>query len=728
MRVLLFLGLSYMMLPVVSHAEIKQSVMQGQRVELYQVDDISIQFANLFYRLEGSQKFIQQPLSRKGSQWSAQLKGHQVRVPGIEYYVQLTYKNGSIKTDPPTHPEYNPERLSVNTLSTDTIHITNMKNNKNDSIEFIVNGYVDTETRVFMGDTDITDMMRRDNDKWTLENVSQLFDGPQSIQLVNTQGNTIAKSAINISNSDETPAAKNGEFVLRGSASFNIGGQSDDDSTTDESLVVTGNLHIETEYTNNDFSSHFSGVDVNYDHNADKEFDLSSGFLFTNSYKKTSLELGDVNVKGTPLVLSGFSRRGFVAATEGETWKGSVFNVRTSTVDGFESGISFDDRQTYGASYEQTIGDSGNTNIQISAVSGDLQQPETSNVGSANTNAQAGDTLGLLVSSEYAGVNINAELASSKFDQDTNDVNNAVSDEAYEVHFTKNIYGLASSLGYQHYGANYATIANPNFSGDREGLNLSFGSNWKAVSWTASLSSIEDNVDNDPLRPVVTSDNAGLSLDFVIENWPAINIGFNLTNQSSDNEPDATAEVDNKGHDVSLGLSNSFDAYNLAWSSSIGELNNKLDVTNDSETSSHSLTMGYNFDAADVNLNLSQNKNETDFILTSNLANLSLNIPLFSDNVVLNTQFSAQQNEADNNSQNNEIIGGSARVSWTLHDIIIFKSMDWVNPQFGISWTMNKTSDQIDSSLNESDSTIMFDFSFGAPISFEQRWQFDDET
>lgn len=624
-------------------AQAVSSVTEGQSVTLYEIENEQIKSALLFYRIEGSRQFLQQPLLHQGNKWSSTFSGNQLRAPGLEYYIQLTFKDGKTRTEPESYPTYNPIRLTVNKKQSVNIHLSQNAIKPGENIKFNVSGYVDVETRVYIGDMDVTDFVQRSESLWVLNNENNLFNGDQQLQLISAEGQTLSSQTVSFID-PAAKALKDRQLVLRGNASFSLGGQSDSESDTTDSLALSGNLHLETEYKEGDFISHFSGINVNYQHEAEEEFHLSSGFLLNNTYRNHSLEVGDVSVSGTPLVLSGFSRRGLLASTERENFTGSIFNVRTSTVDGWESGVSFDDRQTYGVAVEQRLGQDGKTSVQLSVISGELKQAESQNVGSSNTNPQSGDTAGLLLSTELGGTTISAEVAGSSFDSNTTDANDALSDEAYEISLSRDIYGLASSLGYHHYGANYATIANPNFSNDREGLNLSLGSGWRFLNWSTSFSSTQDNVEKDPLKPVVTSNNTGLSLGFIIENWPSIDLGFNYSNQTSSDEPAVDQRIDNEGQDISLGLSDSFGPVNLSWTSSVGKIDNNLDPANDSETTNHALTVGYTADAIGLNLNLSQNETRSDSKLTSNLANLSANFPLFSDTITLNSQFSLQDN------------------------------------------------------------------------------------
>jgi hypothetical protein len=722
-----------LLIPLSLKAQLTNPVSEGDSATLYEIDDAQIQSALLFYRVEGSRQFMQLPLLKQGSKWSVTFKGQQLTPPGLEYYIQLTFKDGKIKTEPESYPKYNPFRLVVNKKQSVNIQLAQPSIEPGQDIEFKVAGYVDAAARVFIGDMDVTDFVQRDDSRWVLNNDNNLFDGDQQLQLVSAEGQTLATQSVSFID-PSARAARERQLVLRGNASLNIGGQTDSESNDNDALALNGNLHIETEYNQGDFKSNFSGINVNYQRGAEDEFNLSSGFVFNNSYRNHSLELGDVSVSGTPLVLSGFSRRGMLASTEGDSFSGSFFNVRTSTVDGWESGLSFDDRQTYGVAVERRLGKEGKTNIQFSVISGELQQADatiagpgnvtTSNVGSSNNNPQAGDSAGLVISTELAGTTISAEVAGSRFDGNTSDATDALTDEAYELSLSRDIYGLASSLGYHHYGANYATIANPNFSNDREGLNLSLGSGWRFLNWSTSFSTTKDNIEKDPGRPIVTSNNTGLNLGFIIEHWPSINVGVNFSNQQSSDEPAPDQRIDNQGQDVTLGLSDSYGPYNLSWSSSIGELESKLDPGNDSETENHALTLGFNATAVDLNLNLSQNESRSDISLNSKLVNLSANFPLFSHSITLNSQFSVQDNSASDNSQNNRIVGGSARVSWRMKDMFSSVTSKWADTQFGLSWTYNKTTDDLDSSLNSSDNIVMLEFSLGAPVNFEYDWQF----
>lgn len=722
-----------LLLPNIALAQVVDTLTEGQLATLYEIEDPNIQSALLFYRIEGSRQFLQQPLQQQGNKWSSTFSGNQLRAPGLEYYIQLKLKDGKIKTEPESHPKYNPFRLIVNRKQSVNIQLAQQSIEPGQNIKFKVSGYVDAAARVYIGDMDVTDFVQRNDSSWVLNNNANLFSGEQQLQLVSAEGQTLASQSVSFIDPTAS-AAKERQLVLRGNASINIGGQTDSESNNNDALALNGNLHVETEYNEGDFKSNFSGVNVNYQRGAEEEFHLSSGFVFSNTYRNHSLEVGDVSVSGTPLVLSGFSRRGLLASTERDSFSGSFFNVRTSTVDGWESGLSFDDRQTYGIAVEQKLGGEGKTNIQFSMISGELKQQgaditgpgnvSTSNVGSSSSDPQAGDSAGLVISTELAGTTISAEVAGSRFDENTSDATDALTDEAYELSLSRDIYGLASSLGYHHYGANYATIANPNFSNDREGLNVSLGSGWKFLNWSTSFSTTKDNIEEDLSRPIVTSNNTGLNLGFIVEHWPSINVGFNFSNQKSSDEPALDQRIDNQGQDVTLGLSDSYGPYNLSWSSSIGELESKLDPGNDSETENHALTLGFNAAAIDLNLNLSQNESRSDINLNSKLVNLSANFPLFSDSITLNSQFSVQDNSASDNSQNNKIIGGSARVSWSMKDMFSGVTSKWADTQFGLSWTYNKTTDDLDNSLDSSDNIVMLEFSLGAPVNFEYDWQF----
>ncbi len=712
-----------------SHAWAKQTetvIANGYHI-VYQQQGLNDEKAVLFYRKEGSRLFFRKPMVLKDGVWKAELKGAELKAPGVEYYIRLSLKDGSFATDPPHYPEYNPFIIQVMAGDVmaieldDTDIVADQK-----PVVFRLSVLRNEEFRVYIDDVDISEIIQRKGDRWQFDNQGDIFSGEVLLKVVSLDGRLLASRKLNFvagGDSGDTSSPGSKELTLRGNASLNLGLK--DDSGSARSLALSGNLHAETEYRDGAFSSKFSGVNINYQRGSDPLFNLSSGFLLTNTYKQHSLQLGDVSLKGAPLVLSSFSRRGMLYKTEAKDSSATFFNVRTSPVDGWEPGVSFDDRQTYGLSWKKTAGVDKQSSIQLSLLSGKLKQPQTSSVGSTQKQPQSGKTAGVEVVTELGGVSISLQMASSQFDGDTSDNLDAPRDEAYEIKLQRNIYGLASSIGFHRYGANYATIANPNFSNDRQGIDLSVGSQLQSLGWSGSFSSTRDNVNNDPSRPVVSSDNSNLSLDFSIENWPTINAGVNLSRQVSRNEPDHTQRVKNSGRDFILGMSERFDLLSLNWSSSIGRLQDELDATKDSDTRNHSLSLGYQDGPRRINLNLSQNKTIAQAVKTSDLINLSADIPLFVDDFVLNSQFSYQRNIASDNSQNNTILGGSARVSWLVKDMWKSAREPWKNGSFSLNLTFNQTRDALNPNNNVDDARLLFEFSLGAPVSFENKWSFE---
>ena len=700
-------------------------VVAGSSALLYQVQDHHIQTATLFYRTEGSRQFMRQPLLYRDGEWSITFRGQQLRAPGLEYYIQFKMKNGSSKTEPAHYPRYNPLRLAVVPQGQITINLASHEITPDQQqILFQVSGEIDELSRFYIDDIDVTGMVERAGDQWILSNQEQLFSGESRLQVISAEGRVLATQPLNFVDSQPQQQIAERELILRGNASFGLGGQRDSSQNDQASLALSGNLHAESEYQAGDFKSHFSGVNLNYQRGAEPAFNLSSGFLFTNSYRNHTLQFGDVSISGTPLVLSGFSRRGLLAKTENERWSGSIFNVRTSAIEGWESGVSLDNRQTYGISGEQQLGKQGHSSIQWAVVSGALQQPEVAGVATSEKQPHAADTIGFQLNTQLAGTQIAAQFAASRFDADTRDTVAPQKDNAYELKLSRDIYGLASSLGFHRYGAHYATIAQPNFSNDRQGLDLSLGGQFQMVGWSTSLATTQDNIEKDLSRPIVTSRNIGLNLDFIVEDWPALNTGFGINEQRSRSEPAIDQRIDNRGENITVGLSDNIGSLNLSWNSSIGRLKSQLDASKDSNTRNHALNLGYSADVVQLSLNIAQNSSQAQVTQLSDLLNLSADFPLFSEKLMLNSQLSFQQNSASDGSQNNKIIGGSARIAWSLQDIFSAITASWADAQFALSWRYNRRSDRFDPASDVADQRVLLEFSMGAPVNFEQRWKF----
>lgn len=702
-----------------------ESLVEGQGNVYLSIEDQNYQQVLVYYRVSGSDLFMPVSLAKNNNKWLWRLIPSQVWAPGIEYYFEAILKSGDRETKPKAFPNYNP--LSIVVKGKHEIELA-IASASAESVALKLGGTLEEGSRIFLGDIDVSDFVQYQGDQLVID--TSIFDAQDLsyVSIQSAQGELLASLDLPELQGSGSGAETGDHYVkLSGNASLNIGGQDAWEEDKQE-RSITGNLGLGAEYRNGEFTASFEGFNANYQHGAEEEVKLGTGYLLSMKYRQTALEIGDVTTKGTPLVMSGFSRRGMKASSEGDSWKGEVFNVRTAPIDGWESGISFDDRQTYGASYEHNLGSDSPTKILLSVVSGDLKNDDAaSNVGSSSTTEQSGDSLGLQLTTNVSGFGIDAQLAGSKFDDDTNDSADAEQDEAYELSLSKDIYGLASSLGYQRYGANYATIANPNFSGDREGYDLSLGSSWKDLGWQASFSSTRDNIDEDVNRAVVTSNNYGISSSLNYHQWPSLNLGYNLSQQSSEDEPSASDEIDNTGFDVNLGLSDSIGLLNWSWSSSFGRIEDKLNNSSKSDTSNHGLSLSRNFSVGDVNVSASRNRQRSDIVSYTDLLSLALSVPLFSEKFMLNTQFSGQNNRTSDDSVDTVIIGGSARLAWSLQDMVTIRGLEWANPQFSLTWTTNRHKDNNDYSKITDDNSLVLEFSMGAPYQFEHTWFINDE-
>ncbi len=700
-------------------------VVAGSSALLYQIQNPQIQTATLFYRIAGSRQFMRQPLRYQDEQWSITFRGKQLRAPGVEYYIQFKMKDGSRKTEPAQYPRYNPLHLPVVPRGQIVINLAHHQITPDQpQILFQITGTLDALSRVYINDIDVTDIVQREGDQWILNNDDQLFSGESRLQVISAEGRVLATQPLHFIDAPTAQPLAERELILRGNASFSLGGQRDSSRNDQGPLALSGNLHAESEYQAGEFKSHFSGVNVNYQRGAEPAFNLSSGFLFTNRYRNHTVQFGDVSISGTPLVLSGFSRRGVLAKSENDRWSGSIFNVRTSAIEGWQSGVSLDNRQTYGISGEQQLGKQGHSSIQWVLVSGALQQPETVGVATTEKQPQAGDTVGVQLNTQLGGAKIAAQMAASRFDADTDDAVAAQKDNAYELTLSREIFGLASSLGFHRYGAHYATIAQPNFSNDRQGLDFSLGGQLQMIGWSSSLTTTQGNIEKDPSRPVVASRNASLNLDFMAEDWPALNTGLSVNEQRSRDEPAIDQRINSRGENLTLGLSETIGSLNLSWNSSIGRLRSRLDANNDSATRNHALNLGYSTEGVQLSLNIAQNSSRTQVTQLSDLLNLSADFPLFSEKIMLNSQFSFQHNSASDGSQSNKIIGGSARIAWSIQDMFSAVTAAWADAQFALSWRYNRRSDRVDPASNLTDQRLLLEFSMGAPVNFEQRWKF----
>ena len=379
--------------------------------------------------------------------------------------------------------------------------------------------------------------------------------------------------------------------------------------------------------------------------------------------------------------------------------------------------------QVYGAAVKAPLfGEKGLT-LHLSAVTGELQGDAGFNTGTTDTAAR-GDTVGLKLTGNLLGITVDGEVAGSWFDADTSTGPGKVSDRAYELSLARDVLIGDLSLHLLRYGSDFASIANPSFTGDREAVEATLASKLGLASLSLNGSYTEDNVDHDPDRPVVTSTHAGATVDLSPAGWPSLNLGYNLGIQDSRDEPAGSNGVQNLQHDISLGMAYARGIWNASFTASTGLLDDRLATDRDSETRNLVLAGGIHGKRLSIAPSLSYNETEGDGVThRSQLASLTLSLPLWPDLVDLSGQGSYQKGDASDDSTDSRTTNGSVRISWNLQPLLQRVHLGWANVELAFTADYNRVEDRRDPANDQEEYATLVTLNLGAPYRFGWGWE-----
>lgn len=515
-----------------------------------------------------------------------------------------------------------------------------------------------------------------------------------------------------------------GVASARGSLSANYGGNvgNKDGSGKD---AASGNLHVEAAARKGEFSVNFSGVNLQYVKDAPDPFTVSSGYLVTTGYGQQTLEVGDVSVSETSLVAAGFSRRGAQLKLRSGAAEARAFNVRAESVEGFETGVSFTDntRQVYGAAVAGSLfGD--RLRAHLVGITGENQAVAGYNTASLLASSK-GKALGGALDATLGRTSLGAQYAVSWFDPDTSDGAGQARDDAYEVRAGQDLGFGSLSLGYLRYGSRYATVADPHFTGDREGYDGTFSTALGSLSWTLHGSYLEDNVDADPERPVVLSRAGGTSVGLSPQGWPTLHLAYTVSDQASIRVPAGAQEAENRNHSVSAGLAYGRGFWNVSLSAALGFLDDRLPADNDTRTRTYNVGGGVFVDRLVVSPGLSLSETvgttRTD---RSRLGTLTLSVPFWDERIQLATQGSYQASDATDGSVDSRTVSADGRLAFNIRDLLQRMRAGWLNVDVALTATYRRFDDRKNSANDSDGYTVLLGFNLGAPYQWavERPW------
>ena len=698
---------------------------QGETVTLVvNMTEITPLKGELYFRPSGITYYQRIPIEfRDGGSAEVTIPATSVVSPGLEYYIEIVTSSGEVVTSPSTRAIYSPYTLKVLTshplpeaklISPDPSFP--IREREDIVIEFTSRPEIGT-VNVFIDNTDITPLIDISGKRIVLS--SALLESPgRHTLVVEVEGKDGMKSENSwvLMVAEEREEEKFAKLKGSGGISFNYSREIKTPSGPKDD-TVSGNLNLGFDIEGRNWNMKWEGINIQYvEDTSGDNLTISSGFYVVLRKGEHTIEYGDITVQETQLTAPSFARRGVQAKLKGFDTELHLFNVSTGTVSGWNSGIGDADRQVYGFSVTRPL-ISKTLPFTLVYITGRNQAVNGFNTASTR-NRSEGDILGIRAAYNLFGIDIEGEVAGTRYDSDTTDDMDEREDTAGTLSLSTKFDRYSIGFGYYYYGPDFASIANPNFTNDREGFSGSVGTSFGPSTLSLSFNRGWDNVEEDPTRPVVYSTSGTLSWGLSPTRWPSISLSYTRSMQDSTKEPAGTQEVDNINDTVNMGLSLSGDRWSASLGGNYGKLNDRAGGL-DSETRGVNLSGSLTpFKGLSLGPSLGFTESKSsDVLKRTRIASLTAGIPILSPYMNTSLQVSYTLSDASDGSQDSTDLNGSWRLSLNLHEFIK-KWIDYGTEVLALSASYSKIDDNVNPANSGEDISVFLSINLFAPISF----------
>jgi len=239
-------------------------------------------------------------------------------------------------------------------------------------------------------------------------------------------------------------------------------------------------------------------------------------------------------------------------------------------------------------------------------------------------------------------------------------------------------------------------------------------------SLSASLSRSHDNLDSDPSRPIVYNNNLGLTYAFTPASWPTLSVSYLTWQVKSESEPAGTPRTDIGNQSVTAALSYG----RIGWSGNLVFSDAWIDDPLNGDSNTRNATLSVSMQSRDqlsITPVFSVTRSEQNAISQqTGLGTLTLNWRI-SASLSLSGQMVWIQNDASDDSVDNNQRNAVLRATW---DITPSLKAIFPHQQTGLtlSYNGNRFVDNIDSSRNQSDQSVMLGIQVSAPLKGEYKF------
>ncbi len=443
-----------------------------------------------------------------------------------------------------------------------------------------------------------------------------------------------------------------------------------------------------------------------------------NNYLLMFEYGKQKLAIGDLQVNGTELLGDSIARRGgLLALNLGRTHLES-FLLRSNAVTGFSnfSGMNDPDQQLYGATLEQIVLKDDALQIKGSVIGGKNASPENYNSGSMLA-GNKGEIYSAQITSRLFDkrLDINGEYSFSHFDADLSDDQDRLWDEAWLFRLAGRAEAFDYGGGYKYLGQDFHSIVTPASPANREEYTIYGTKTYEESSLSANFLHILDNVDRDPLQPLVRNSNIDLTYTLYKIDWPVFFINSILGLQDSTDEPMGFPALKNRTETIGGGFTLAKERWNMVPSYYFTRYEDDSETDSDSNTHQFVLSLGlqpHEKMSFSPSLSYSRISEETTDVTNETFQGVLSAVFTLNPSQNLNLTFSGINSRADDGSLHTINFDTIGQYNWQLKTSFLSR----VQKTISIRGRYNRLNDRVGSTSAEDYSIYLLMSLGGIPI------------
>lgn len=699
----------------------------------------------VYYRSIGATVYGRLTMKKKTSvDFRALLKARKVIPPGIQFYFVVKDGKGRFFTFPKPDPKKNPYVMKINLdkrppIIQKTVPAEGESLKDRRPVVKII--FVDLETkidrssvRLLVDDTDVTQLSKISKNYITYQPVENLSFGNHTVilELIDICGNrmppkrltfTIPKSALIDNAGAEIQWDAEGRYLIAGK--------------TDAELPDWG---IQSSATLNSFVEHGknkTSLDANVWYNEEDGPGPEGDNLNLNNYllkfqhDKHQLSVGDVTVDGTELISRSISRRGGLLELDVADIQADFFALRSNYVTGFRHVLGLDDAEQMllGCSLEKEILKDRKLTLKTTYIKGENRNPDDYNAGILG-GGEEGGVYSISVASRMMSerLNLQGEYSGSRFDDDTLVDEDPKSDNAWLVKVSGWYDKYELAAGYKYLGPDFKSIADSTGAYNQKEYNLDGGVRFGSSDIRLTLLHNRDNVDNDPLLPVIKNSTGTINYNISKFDWLSVFMNYTQSRQNSEKEPLDFDPVKNSARTIGCGLSANRTRWDLSPNYTYTYFDDKVSpIDNDSVTHMVGLSGGLRpVDNISINPLISYTNMHSNFDdVTTETWQGALGgsiTSFFSSDLDFNATLSILDDRTDDGFVHTTTYDCIGQLNWHIEKYLLKKGKQTI----AIRGQYSKTKDHETSETWE-DYAIYAVISFGAPKKFFNKNDFSPE-